>query len=227
MYSVGGFPCVRACIYMHARTHKNLSAGEKGTTLVGKTCLRLSLAKLTTAVLLVIKIVLTEQLVATILQATLAPVLCPKDSSFNGSLGRQTRLGNLLKTLPTGRGERRSEIGQPKLSCLQSGSLQAESETLQATAASLGLTLQSSDNLQPLLMIVVAINPLQSKTLCMPFTFLLADFILLTREDIWIEIIYGGTDVMSKHPLHDSRRARSTTGMQQYLLHTCRHHNLT
>ena len=183
-------------------------------------------AELATAVLLVVESVLVEQLVATILQASLAPVLCPEGGAGNGRLGAQTRLGDLLQALPTGRGKRGGEICQPQFFGLQGCCLQPIREALEATTAPLGLSLQASHSLKPALMVIVAVNPLKSQALCMPFAFLLADVIFLARKDVGIEIKDSGADVVLQHPLHDGRRTRSTTGMQQHLLHTCRHYNL-
>ena len=119
-------------------------------------------AELATAVLLIVEIIFVEQLVATILKSTLAPILCPEDGAWNSCLGAQTSLRDLLKTLPTGRGECGGEILQAQCFGLQGGNLQPIGEALETTTASLRFTLQSTNSLEPALMVIVAINPLES-----------------------------------------------------------------
>jgi hypothetical protein len=50
-------------------------------------------------------------------------------------------------------------------------------------------------------MVIVSVNPLDSKTLRMPFALVLADIILFTRIDIRIIVEDGRSHTMGKHPL--------------------------
>jgi hypothetical protein len=52
-------------------------------------------------------------------------------------------------------------------------------------------------------MVVITVNPLNTKTLSMPFTLILANLVFLTRVDIGIIVENGRLYIMGKHPLHD------------------------
>ena len=83
--------------------------------------------------------------------------------------------------------------------------------------ASFWFSFKPTDVLPPLLVVVVSIDPSESETLCMTFTLVLADLVLLKRIDIRIVIEYHRTDVVLHQPLDNRRGTRGTTGMQQNL----------
>jgi hypothetical protein len=66
-------------------------------------------------------------------------------------------------------------------------------------------------------MVVVAINPGESETLCMAFALVLTDFVFLEGKDIRIVIENGRTNIMLYQPLYNGRGARGATSMKQYL----------
>ena len=68
--------------------------------------------KFTPAILLIIEMIVSEQLVPAILKPALAPVLIPKDGSFDSLLRQMTGAIDLLQTLPARGGQRRGEIFQ-------------------------------------------------------------------------------------------------------------------
>ena len=67
-------------------------------------------------------------------------------------------------------------------------------------------------------MVVVTINPSDAKTFCMTFALLLADFILLKRVDVGVEIEDGGMDVVLQHPLDNGGGAGGTTSVEENLV---------
>ena len=69
-------------------------------------------------------------------------------------------------------------------------------------------------------MVVVTVYPLNTQTFCMTLALLLADFILLKRVDVGVEIEDGGTDVVLQHPLDNSGGAGGTTGVEENLVKT-------
>ena len=117
--------------------------------------------------------VLLEQLVATILQTALAPVLCPEAREGGAHprplpkgwevgdyfLGSKTGTVDLLETLPAAGGQRGGKIRDAELLSLAGGSGKTQGKALFAATATLGFVLQSADMLQPRRMVVVVVNP--------------------------------------------------------------------
>lgn len=181
--------------------------------------------KLTPTILLIIKTILAQQFIATLLQSTFTPVLRPKTNARRRLLGSPPRLFYLVEPFPARSGKRRSnriETAPLRLLCRSN---QTHSEARQASVAPLRFILQSAHSPSPHLVIIVAINPIDAQRLRMPLALTFSDFILLTRPNIRIIIIDSGFNAMVHHPLHDSRRAWSTTSMEQHALHTLRHNN--
>ena len=93
----------------------------------------LSHAKFTTAVLLIVEIVLFQQLVAPFIQPPLAPVLSPVCSSFHLRLGKETCLINLLQALPSRGSKSSGEVSQAKLASSKRRGIESVAEALQAS----------------------------------------------------------------------------------------------
>ena len=114
------------------------------------------------AVLLVVEVVFAEQLVTAFVETALAPVLRPEFGIGDGGLGFQSGGGNLLDALPA----RRCQRGGKEVQALTTGFTgccrEAKLEAQAAAAAALGFALQSADAVEPLLVVVVAINPLDT-----------------------------------------------------------------
>ena len=167
----------------------------------------------TAAVLLIVEVVLLQKLVATLLKATLTPVLSPED--YAGRCHRCSCIDQLfclvagalylLQALPTAGSQCGSKIFDAKflglLGCLD----ESQGKALFTAAASLRLALQSTDPLSPAFVIVVTINPPEPQTLCMTLALLLADFVFLARIDIGIVIKNGRAYIVLHQPLDDGR----------------------
>ena len=161
--------------------------------------------ELTAAILLVIKSIFLEQLVATLLQATLAPVLRPEVNilrvCIDCFLSCEPSTVNLFQTLPTAGGQRGGEIRNAEFLCLTGCRRQTHKEALLTAMSTLRFTLKSLDTATPRGVVVVAINPLNAQRLSVAFTLVLADVILLARPDIGIVIENRGAHTIGQQPL--------------------------
>ena len=131
----------------------------------------------------------------------------------------------LFEALPAAGSQRRSEVSEAQHLSLTGCCRQTEGKTLFAPSAPFWLFLKTANVLQPLLMVVVSVNPSYAKTLCMALALLFTDLILLTWPDVWIVIEYGRAHAIGKHPLYNGRRTWGTAGMQQHLPTSLRHYN--
>ena len=163
------------------------------------------LGELATTILLVVEVKFFQELVAPFLQATLAPVLIPEGGALDSLLCQMTSPIDLFETLPTTGCESRGEVLQPEFFRLPCRHCQTEHKALFAPFSSFGLTLKATHILSPLFMIVVAVNPRKTQTLCMSLTLVFANLIFLTGENVRIVIEYRRTNPIGEHPL-DNRR---------------------
>ena len=163
----------------------------------------LPLRELTAAILLVVEVILSEQLVPTLLKASLPPVLGPEGGPLDSQFCLTTSPFYLLQTLPTAGSQRRRKILNTKTFRFLSGSLQSKREALFAASAPFRLSLQTADALQPMVVVVVAIDPPDTEALSMALTLVLADLVFLKGEDVRIIIEDGGAHVVGQHPLHN------------------------
>lgn len=139
-------------------------------------------------------------MVAAVLQSSFAPVLCPEKGGRYCGLGLKAGLGNLVEAFPARGCESGGEVGDAECLCLKGCRCEAYTETLLATGTSFWLLLKSADGLQPCFMVVVAVYPRDSETFGMTLALVLSDFVLFVWKDVGIEVEYGGTDVVLKHP---------------------------
>lgn len=72
------------------------------------------------------------------------------------------------------------------------------------------------NKLQPLVVVIVAVNPTDAQRLCVPLALLLADLVLLTWPDVRVVVEDGGSHAVCHQPLHDGRRAGGAACVQQY-----------
>ena len=165
----------------------------------------LPLRELAAAVLLVVEVVLLKQLVTTFLKTSLPPVLSPKCRPFDSLFCLTTSPLYLLQALPTARSQRCCKVLNTKTFRFLSSSLQSKREALLAASTPFGFSLQTADALQPMVVVVIAIDPLDAKALSMPLALVLTDLVFLKGKDVRIVIEDGGTHVMSQHPLHNGR----------------------
>ena len=88
-------------------------------------------------------------------------------------------------------------------------------KTVEATGTSFRFILHPFHLLQPSLVVVVGINNLQSKTLRIARTLILADEVLFMRKNIGIAIIDDGSDAVLHQTFNDGRTTGSTTGVKK------------
>lgn len=176
-----------------------------------------ALTKFTATILLIVEAIFTQELVPTVAESSLTPVLRPELSAGHCLLRRQAGSSNLLKTLPPRRSQRGGEVAQPQLTGLLRRSQQPHVEALLTAAAALGLMFQSLHAAAPSLVVVVAVNPCQAETLGMAFALLLADVVLLAGPDVGIKIEDSGAHAVLQHPLHDGTGTGGTAGVEQHL----------
>lgn len=150
--------------------------------------LNLSPAEFTPAILLIVEVIFAQQLVAALLQSALSPVLIPEGHVGHCLFGLMTRTIDLLQALPATGGQRSGKIFESKLPGLLCCHRQPQGEALLAPPTPLWLALKTADTTEPLLMVVVAVDPSQSQTLGMPLTLVLTDFVFLAGPYIGIII---------------------------------------
>ena len=160
--------------------------------------------ELASAVLLVIEVVLLEQLVATLLESALAPVLSPELGSWSNLFCHMSCPLYLFQTLPATGGQRGGEIAEAQLLSLESCLGQSQRKALLTAQSPFGLVLQPANACTPPFVVIVTVYPFQSQTPGMALTLVLADLVFLARPDIGIEIEDGGTHAISHQPLHNS-----------------------
>ena len=78
-----------------------------------------------------------------------------------------------------------------------------ELEALETTSSPFGLVFQTFDTFKPVLVVVVRIYDLQTEGLGIAGALVLADLIFLARVDIWIAVIYDGSDPVFHQALYD------------------------
>ena len=187
-----------------------------------------------TAVLLVVEVVFTEQLVATFLQTALAPVLGPEKGvggmrwyriTLNsgerggrwgdGLLGKEPSLVDLVEALPTGGGEGGGKIGDSEGLGLEGGGGETNAEALEAAGTPFGFVFKTLDLLEPGLMVVITVYPGDVEAVGMTLALILADIVFFAGVDVGVKVKDSGTDIVLEHPLHDGRGAGSTTGVEK------------
>ena len=163
--------------------------------------------------MLVVEIEFFQQLVTTFVKTTFAPVLGPKDDSIaqlglsflcdfvDGLLRQMASTLDLFKAFPTGRSQRGGKVSDAQFFCFLSGNRQAKGKAELAAPAPFRFVFESADILLPLFMVVIAINPRKTKTLCVALALILANLVFFARKDVWIIIEYRRTDVMLHQPL--------------------------
>ena len=157
------------------------------------------------AILLVVEVVFAKQLVATLVESALAPVLCPEASAGNGSLGGLSGTCDLFDALPARRGEGGGEPRESQLLRFACCCGQTQGEAKFAATSAFGFVLQSAYVVFPLLVVVVAVDPSHPEAISMPLALLLADLIFLKRVDVGIVIEDDGAQTMSQQPLDNGR----------------------
>jgi hypothetical protein len=67
-------------------------------------------------------------------------------------------------------------------------------------------------------MIVITIYPRDVEAVGMTFAFILSDVVFFTGIDVGVEVEDCGTNIVLEHPFYNGRGARSTTGVEEYLV---------
>ena len=172
-------------------------------------------AEFAAAVLLVVEVVFAEELVAAVLESSFPPVLCPEGGAWDGLLGGESCLADLLEAFPAGGGEGGGEVLDAECLCLEGGGGEADAEALEASGPSFGFLFQSLYLLEPACMVVVAVYPSDAEAVGMSFAFVFADVVFLTGVDVGVEVEDGGTDVVLEHPFDDGGGAGCATGVEK------------
>jgi hypothetical protein len=133
-------------------------------------------------------------------------------------LGKEPCLVDLVEALPTGGGEGGGKIGDSEGLGLEGGGGETDAEALEAAGSPFGFVFETLDLLEPLFMIIIAVNPGDVEAVGMTFALILSDVVFFTGIDVGVEVEDSGTDIVLEHPLHDGRGARSTTGVEEYLV---------
>ena len=139
-------------------------------------------AELTTTILLIVKAIFLQQLVSSLVKATLSPILCPKHSVGNLFLCITTSRLNLLDAFPTRRSQGGGEMANSHLMGETGGGHQPHLKTAKTSFPPFWFTFQPFYGVQPCTMIVIAINPFESQRFSMALALLLANFIFLQRD---------------------------------------------
>ena len=137
---------------------------------------------------------------------------------IDGLLGLEASLVDLVKTLPTGGGEGGGKVGNAELLGLEGCGCEANAEALKATVATFGFVFKSLNLLEPCFVVVVAVYPLDAKTVGMTFAFILADVVLFTRVDVGVEVKDGGADVVLEHPFDNGGGTGGAASVEQHLM---------
>ena len=172
--------------------------------------------KFAAAILLVIKTILLDNLNSALAQTTFAPVLRPKGDIRVSRSGKKARFLNLLQAFPTTRSQGGGDHREAMLFGIFRSPQKPILKTFQTSWASLGFLFQTFHFLQPLGVVIIGVNDLQSQRLRIARTFVLTDVILFTGIDIGIAIIDGGRDAMLHQALDDGRRTRRTASVEQH-----------
>ena len=133
-------------------------------------------------------------------------------------LGKESCLVDLVEALPTGGGEGGGKIGDSEGLGLEGGGGETDAEALEAAGSPFGFVFETLDLLEPLFMIVIAVNPGDVEAVGMTFALILSDVVFFTGIDVGVEVEDSGTNIVLEHPLYDGRRARSTTGVEKNLV---------
>ena len=98
-----------------------------------------------------------------------------------------------------------------------------EFEALETPSSPFGLVFKALDAFKPGLVVVVSIYDLQTEGLGIAGALVLADLIFLARVDIWIAVIYDGSDPVFHQTLDDGTRTWGTAGVKENLRLPKRH----
>lgn len=133
-------------------------------------------------------------------------------------------LVDLVKRLPSGRGESGREDAESMFSGITGRVEQPIPEALQAASSAFWLVFdvchakagrKRAYPAKPGIMVVIRINDLKSERLCIPCALILADEVLLFWKYVRIAVVYSRADSAAKEAFDDSRRAWSTAGVKK------------
>lgn len=114
-----------------------------------------------------------------------------------------SRMFYLLETLPAAGGQRGGKPADAQFMGFAGSGYESQREALLAATPTLRLAFQAKDAVQPLFVVIVTINPLNSEAFGMAFALVLADLVLLKGVDIGIIIEYGGTHTIIEQPFNN------------------------
>lgn len=78
--------------------------------------------------------------------------------------------------------------------------------------------LESLNLLEPLLVVVITINPRYAETVGMALALILANIVFLSGVDVGVKVKDGGADVVLEHPFDNGGGARGAACMEQHLM---------
>ena len=191
---------------------------------LGQTCVE---AVFAAAVLLVVESVLAQQFVTALLQSSLAPIACIECHGVLswGEVGVDllccpvSCLADLVEGFPSAAGQGGGKGVNAKTLCCVCCSEQAELETFEASAASLGLLFVASYGTLPCLMVVVCIDYLQTECLCVACAFILAYEVLFVRIDVGVAVVEYGLVCVCHHPFDDGTGAWGAAAVEENFGH--------
>lgn len=133
-------------------------------------------------------------------------------------LGFEAGLVDLVEVFPTGGGEGGGEVGDVEGLGLEGGGEETDAEALQAAGSAFGFVFETSDLLEPGLVVVVAIEPGDVEAVGVAFAFVFADFVFFAWVDVGVEVEDGGLDVVLEHPFDNGGGAGGATGVEEDLV---------
>ena len=133
-------------------------------------------------------------------------------------LGFEAGLVDLVEVFPTGGGEGGGEVGDVEGLGLEGGGEETDAEALQAACSAFGFVFETSDLLEPGLVVVVAIEPGDVEAVGVAFAFVFADFVFFAWVDVGVEVEDGGLDVVLEHPFDNGGGAGGATGVEEDLV---------
>lgn len=130
-------------------------------------------------------------------------------------LGLDAGLVDLVEVFPTGGGEGSGKVGNAEMLGFEGCGGETNAETLEATGTTFGFMFESLNLLEPVVMVVVTIEPGDVEAVGMTLAFIFANVVFLMGVDVGVEVKDVGTDVVLEHPLDNGGGTGGTTSMEE------------
>lgn len=146
-------------------------------------------------------------------QTVFTPVLVPKEKT-SLRLGKRARFVNLLLALPPRGRQGGGQTSAPKREGSIRGLAQAKLEAFEASCPTLRLVLETMDKVEPCVVVIRTLDPLETERLGMAAALVAAMDVLFERKYVGIIVVDYRTDIVGEHPLDNGRGAWRTTGVE-------------